>query len=72
MITLALRNVLRQRMRTALTLGAVALGVASLVLAGGYVEDALVQLRESTIKSRLGHLQIYKAGLYESGGQRPF
>jgi len=72
MITLALRNVLRQRMRTALTLGAVALGVASLVLAGGYVEDALVQLRESTIKSRLGHLQIYKAGLYESGGQRPY
>ena len=59
-------------MRTALTLAAIALGVASLILAGGYVEDTLMQLREATIKSRLGHLQIYKAGLYASGGQRPF
>jgi len=72
MFMFALRNVLRQRTRTALTLAAIALGVASLILAGGYVEDTLVQLREATIKSRLGHLQVYKAGLYASGGQRPF
>lgn len=72
MLRLALRNVLRQRTRTALTLAAVALGVASLILAGGYVDDALTQLRESTIKSRLGHLQIYRAGLHDSGGQRPY
>ncbi len=72
MFLFALRNVLRQRTRTLLTLAVIALGVASLILAGGYVEDTLVQLREATIKSRLGHLQIYKAGLYASGGQRPF
>lgn len=72
MLTLALRNILRRPARSALTLAAIALGVTSLVLAGGYVEDTLVQLREATIKSRLGHLQVYKAGLYASGGQRPF
>jgi putative ABC transport system permease protein len=64
--------VLRQKTRSSLTLAAIALGVASLILAGGYIEDTLLQLREATIKSRLGHLQVYKAGLYASGGQRPF
>ena len=54
MFMFALRNVFRQRTRTALTLTAIALGVASLILAGGYVEDTLVQLREATIKSGLG------------------
>lgn len=63
---------LRQKTRSSLTLAAIALGVASLILAGGYIEDTLLQLREATIKSRLGHLQVYKAGLYASGGQRPF
>jgi putative ABC transport system permease protein len=72
MFKLAFRNVLRQRTRTALTLAAIALGVASLILSGGYFEDILVQLREATIHSQLGHLQIYKTGQYASGGQRPF
>lgn len=72
MFMFALRNVLRQKTRSSLTLAAIALGVTSLILAGGYIEDTLVQLREATIKSRLGHLQVYKAGLYASGGQRPF
>lgn len=71
-LTLSLRNVLRQRARAALTLAAVALGVAAIILSGGFVEDILIQLREATIHSRLGHLQIYKAGSYASGGQRPF
>lgn len=72
MFMFALRNVLRQKTRSSLTLAAIALGVASLILAGGYIEDTLLQLREATIKSRLGHLHVYKAGLYASGGQRPF
>jgi putative ABC transport system permease protein len=71
-LNFALRNVMRQRTRTALTLAAIALGVASLLLSGGYVEDLLIQLREATIHSRLGHLQVYKAGAHASGGQRPF
>jgi len=72
MFKLALRNVLRQQTRTALTLAAIGLGVAGLILGGGYVEDILVQLREATIHSQLGHLQVYKTGQYASAGQRPF
>ena len=68
MFKLALRNVLRQQTRTALTLAAIGLGVAGLILGGGYVEDILVQLREATIHSQLGHLQVYKTGQYASAG----
>jgi putative ABC transport system permease protein len=72
MLKLALRNILRQRLRTGLTLAAIALGVASLVLSGGFVEDILLQLREATIRSQLGHLQVYKQGQFASGGQHPY
>jgi len=72
MFKIALRNILRQRMRTSLTLAAIALGVATLVLSGGFVEDILVQLREATIHSQLGHLQVYRRGQFDSGGHHPF
>src|SRR6185436_12530104 len=72
MLKIALRNILRQRTRTVLTLTAIALGVASLVLSGGFVADILLQLREATIRSQLGQLQIYKQGQFESGGHRAF
>jgi len=72
MLRLALRNVLRHRFRTGLTLAAIALGVASIILSGGFVEDLLLQLREATIRSQLGHLQIYRQGKYASGAPRAY
>lgn len=69
MIRLALRNIFRQRLRTALTLAAIVSGVAALVLSGGFVEDSLLQLREATIHSQIGHLQVYRKGYYERGLQ---
>jgi putative ABC transport system permease protein len=69
---LARRNILRQRTRSGLTLAAIALGVASLVLSGGFIDDILLQLREATIRSQLGHLQIYKSGQFASGGHHPY
>jgi putative ABC transport system permease protein len=71
-LRLALRNVARQRGRTALTLAAIAFGVASLVLCGGFVEDILLRLREATIHSQLGHLQVAQRGQFENGRQRPY
>jgi putative ABC transport system permease protein len=47
-------------------------GVAALIVTAGFVEDTLIQLRESTIQSQLGHLQIYKAGFLKSGRRSPF
>jgi putative ABC transport system permease protein len=69
---LAFRNIFRHRMRTALTLAAIVFGVAGLILSGGFVEDIFVQLREATIHSRLGHLQVSRAGYATFGRRSPF
>ena len=58
----AARNLFRHKLRAALTLGAVAAGVAALILAAGFVQDSLLQLRESVIRSQLGHLQVHRPG----------
>ncbi len=69
---LALRNVCRQRGRTALTLSIIAAGVGGLILSGGFVESALDTLRESTIHAQLGHVQVYRAGYYAEGRRSPY
>ena len=69
---LAWRNVFRHRTRTGLTVGAIMFGVASLIVTAGFVEDTLIQLREGTIGSQYGHIQIYKAGFTSSGRAAPF
>jgi putative ABC transport system permease protein len=61
-VRFALRNLFRQRGRTMMTLASIVFGVVGLILSGGFVEDVFIQLREATIKSRLGHIQIYKDG----------
>lgn len=67
----ALRNLFRHRGRSALTLGVIVAGVIAIVVSGGFIEDVFIQLRESTIHSQLGHLQIYKAGYSRFGTQSP-
>jgi len=69
---LAFRNIFRQRSRTAFTLAAIMFGVTSLILSGGFVQDFFIQLREATIHSQFGHLQIYTKGYYENGRKSPF
>lgn len=65
-LALALRNIFRHRARTVATLGAIGLGVASLILAGGFVQDAFVQLGEATIHSQTGHIQLTREGFRAS------
>lgn len=71
MFKLALRNLLRQRTRTALTLAAIVFGVAGLVLSGGFVRDIYVQLGEAVIHSQSGHLQIAREGFFTHGSRKP-
>src|SRR5215472_184852 len=59
---LAMRNMLRNRRRTALTLLAIVAGMASVIVFGGFIAFTYWGLREMTIHSQMGHLQIYKAG----------
>lgn len=71
MFKLALRNILRQKSRTAMTLAAIIFGVAGLILSGGFVADVLTQLGEATIHSQLGHVQVFRSGFYEQGARSP-
>lgn len=71
MFKLALRNILRQKTHTLMTLAAVIAGVTGIILAGGWVQDIYVQLGEALIHSQSGHLQIYRQGYYEAGSRSP-
>lgn len=68
-VAFALRNVFRHRVRSAATLAAISLGVAGLILAGGFVQDIFVQLGEAVIHSQSGHIQIVREG-YREGRMR--
>jgi putative ABC transport system permease protein len=69
---LALRNIFRQKARSLMTLAAIVLGVTGLALSGGFVEDVFYQLREATIHSHLGHIQVYRSGYSSKGRRDPF
>jgi len=70
-LRLALRNLTRQRMRTGVTLAAIACGVAALILTGGFVRDIFVQLGEALIHSQSGHLQVAAQGYFAGGTRTP-
>lgn len=67
----AFRNVTRQRHRTFAALGAVTAGIVAYMLAAGFIEHSLWLLREDTIRSHLGHLQVAKRGYFEAGAADP-
>src|SRR5262245_55858817 len=69
---LAWRSVLRQRRRSAIGIGAVALGVAAMLLAAGFVEWMFWAMREDRVHSQLGHIQISREGYREFGGRDAF
>ena len=70
--SLAARNIVRQRRRSAIAVGAVAFGITALILASGFIEWIFLDFRESTIKSQLGHVQIVRRGYHDSGKADPY
>lgn len=71
LIRLALRNVFRQTVRTAMTLAAVVFGVAGLIVSGGFIQDIFVQLGEAIIHSQTGHVQVFRKDFVELGTRYP-
>lgn len=67
---LAIRNLFRNRRRSAITLAAIVLGAVGLILFGGYKAVTFRSLRESGIR-RLGHLQVYGKGFDTAEGAKP-
>lgn len=71
MLKLALRNILRHRFRTTMTLAAIAFGVIGLILSGGFSHDVYTQLGEALIHSQSGHIQVSRAGFHAKGTRNP-
>jgi len=69
---LSFRNVVRQRRRSAMAISAVGFGVVSLLLAGGFIEWIYWAMREGTIESHLGHIQVTRPGYLDGGLADPF
>jgi len=69
---LALRNVFRNRRRTLITLAAMGFGAAAIIVFGGFVHSIYYGVRESTIRSQVGHIHIYRKGYSEKGNLAPF
>ncbi|MFQ5901441.1 MAG: ABC transporter permease [Thermodesulfobacteriota bacterium] len=70
-ILLALRNIFRNKRRSAITFLAIVSGMTGIIIFGGFIEFAFFGLREQTIRTQLGHIQIYKKGYTEKGVADP-
>lgn len=71
-LKLASRNLLRQRRRAFLALLTLSCGVVALLLAGGFIHWIFDDMRESTIHSQLGHIQITRPGYFREGLGDPY
>ena len=69
--TIALRNIFRNRRRSAITLAVIVFGAVGLILFGGYKAITFRNLRESTIRGRLGHLQVFRLGYSTAESSKP-
>lgn len=70
-LSLAARNLTRHGTRTVISLSAIAFGVVALLLAGGFIEWIFWAIREASIQTGLGHIQISRSGFREAGFADP-
>lgn len=71
-LSIAFRNVLRHRRRSLSGISSVSFGIIALLLAAGFIEWTYWAMREGSIRSGLGHVQIMRAGYLDSGRADPF
>ena len=71
-LRLASRNLHRNRRRTLIAILTVSAGIAAFLLAGGFIQWIFQDMREATIHSQLGHLQIVRPGYFEKGVADPY
>lgn len=69
-VALALRNLLRNRRRSLMTLFAMVLGLIAVLLFGGYIRDITYALQSDFVQ-RTGHLQIQHKGYFHYGSGNP-
>ncbi len=69
-ITIAYRNIFRNRRRSIMTMLAIIVSAMAVVLFGGYVAMIMLQLETEFVR-RSGHLQIFRAGYFDFGAGQP-
>lgn len=69
---MAARNLRRNTQRTLVATMTVAFGIVAFLLAGGFIVWIFEQMREGTIHSQLGHIQIVRPGYFEKGIADPY
>lgn len=71
LILLALRNIFRNSRRSLITILSVAIGFSAMTSLGGFIEFTFEGLRENTIRTQLGHIQIYSNNYWEKRVSSP-
>jgi len=69
---ISLRNLLRNKRRTIITLSIVILGGAGLMQLGGFFQSINNRLLAGLIYGGMGNVQLGAPGYYEKGGAKPF
>lgn len=71
-LRIAILNLRRNTRRTLVATLSVAGGVVAFLLAGGFIAWIFHDMREATIHSQLGHIQIVRPGYFEKGIADPY
>jgi putative ABC transport system permease protein len=70
MFKIAFRNIFRNARRSIMTMLAIAIGAAAMLVFGAYSQYDLYVLQTATV-ARTGHLQVYRKGFFEFGSGNP-
>lgn len=71
-VRIAILNLQRNTRRTLVATLSVAGGVIAFLLAGGFIAWIFQDMREATIHSQLGHIQIVRPGYFDKGIADPY
>lgn len=71
-LLIAARNLTRNRRRALMALLTVSMAVIAMVLADGFAQWIFWAMREGTIQSQLGHIQVVRPGYHHAGAADPF
>lgn len=71
-LLIATRNLTRNRRRALMALLTVSMAVIAMVLADGFAQWIFWAMREGTIQSQLGHIQVVRPGYHRAGAADPF
>ena len=68
-VKFAFLNLFRHKRRSFSTIAAIVLGGVSIFLYGGFIDYSFWILKEQTIRTNIGHVQIYNQNYFETSNK---